>query len=166
MEKAKKVIIFILINIFILGITVIMPLIPAFEFYNVYHYEDIPSNVKVETDVGIQTSFFASFRTVVNDLNTQEGKEAFSKALGIMMFERGDILYENFVCVYLMLGFITGIMTIIIGIMLKYKSKNKIYAISVIVAGMLVVIFYIFLLSILLQKNTYYGLVIKDLFGI
>lgn len=161
MDKAKKVVIFVLINIFILGITVVMPLIPAFEFYNVYHYEDIPSNVSGST----RNLFFDYFRTVVNDLNTQEGKEAFSKALGIMMFERGDILYENFVCVYLMFGFITGIMTIIIGILLKYKSNNKIYAISFIVAGMLVVISYIFFLSILLQKNTYYGLLIKDIFG-
>lgn len=158
MKKGKNILIFVLINIIIIGVTVIAPLIPAFNFYNVYHNEDIPSNVRVETDVGNVTVFFDSFRTVVNDLQTQEGKEAFSKILGIMMFERGEILYDDFVFVYVMLGFVTGILSIIIGIILKYKCENKIYAKSFIIAGMLVVIFYIFILSILLQKNVYYSL--------
>ena len=41
---------------------------------------------------------------------------------------------------------------------LKYKSTNKIYSKAFITAGVIVVIVYIYLLSILLQKNVGYVL--------
>lgn len=158
MEKGKKIIIFLLINVLIIGITVAIPLIPTYKFYNAYHY-DIPNNILMQDDEGRNMSAQGYYSTTtIKDLQTQEGKTAFSKLLKLVMFERGDIMYNNFVFVYIMFGLLIGVIAISFGIYLKYKSKNKIYAVSFIVAGIIVIIAYILQLSILLQQNVFYSL--------
>lgn len=149
MKKAKLILIFVLINIIIVGVTVFLPIIPALNFYRAYHY-DIPNNEN--------SNFVENASIAIEDLQTQEGKEAFAKYIGYMIFDREEILYGSFSWVYIMLGMFVGAFVIIIGIILKYKSSNKIYSKAFITAGIIVVIAYIFILSILLQEDVYYTL--------
>lgn len=149
MKNGKNILIFVIINIIVISIAVILPMVPVYKLYGAYHY-DMPK-------VG-ESSFSQNVGTVVKELDTQESKTAFNDAIIYGVNNRGDVFYDNFVVVYIMLGILLGISLISIGLILKYKCENKIYSNAFITAGVIVVIVYILILSILLQKNVYYSI--------
>ena len=149
MKKGKDILIFVLINIIVIVLTVILPLVPAFNCYKAYHHD--------VQKVG-ENSFAENIGIVAKELETQDTKDSLWAIIEHGVENRGEVFYDGFVCVYVMLGIMLGIASIVIGLILKYKSQNKIYSIAFITAGMLVVVLYIFILSILLQKNVYYSL--------
>lgn len=149
MEKGKNILIFILINIILVGITAVVPAFPAYKAYSAYHL-NIPK-------VGEQ-SFAQNLGDVVRELDTQEARESLTDALKWIEHNRSEMFLSGFTFVYVMLGILVGVAVITIGIMLRYKSKNSIYSKAFITAGMIIIIAYIFFLSILLNKNVSYTL--------
>ena len=148
MKNGKNILIFILINVLVILVTIVMPFIPATKIYNAYHHE-LPK-------VG-NNSFAQNMGIIVKQLDTVEQKVALTDMLRFGVVDRGEIFYNNFVWLYIMFGIMLGVLIIALGIVLKYKSENKIYSKAFITAGIIVVIVYIFILSILLQKNVFYA---------
>lgn len=153
MKKGKNILIFVLINIIAIGIAVILPAIPAHNFLAAYNFE-LPSNEKVVLENGIPTnSFAANFGIVRKELQTQESLEALGDLMTLVSIERGDTMLVGFTWAFIMFGVIVGLLLITLGIILKYKAKNKIYSKAFIIAGIIVIIAYIFFLSALPIEN-------------
>lgn len=148
MEKRKDILIFILINVIAISLTVIISLIPTLNFYKAYHY-DIPY-------VGGK-SFVDHAITMNAEFETQEAKEAFTYYTTFLDKNRSDIFYESYTWIYIGYGMLIGALLITIGIILKYKTSKTIYSKAFITAGVIIIIAFILILSILLQKNVYYS---------
>lgn len=149
MKKGKNILIFVLINIIVIATGVVIPAIPAYKAYSAYHL-NIPK-------VGKQ-SFAQNIGDVLRETDTYEARVAFNDAMWWIDHNRAEMFIDGFTFAYVMLGMLVGISVFVIGLILRYKCKNTIYSKAFITAGVLVVILYIYFLSILLQKNVAYTL--------
>lgn len=146
MEKFKNAAILVLIVVISIVVAVIIPAIPAYKFYQADQFI-IPSNVRTYRANAPMSKYMADFVQVRENLQTQEAKDTFEDYTKLWT-ERGEISFLSVKWLYVILGITVGVLVIAIGIILKYKSSKRIYSLSFILSGILIVIFYIFIFSV------------------
>lgn len=134
MKIAKNIIIFLLINLVILGSTVIVPFYFLYEFSSANAWI-IPENTKEEFQ-GHQVNKFIASAVKISESLDKEGKETFSEYLRLSDAKE-KACYYKLRSMYIIAETLLLIAIIIIGIMTKYLSKKKVYWMSIVFSGTL-----------------------------
>lgn len=142
MKKVKKVIIFIVINVVMLAITIGIPSIPSKKAYDVNMLRT-PSSAELAKSSGKHV--YENIHLFWKIARTLEGdeKDIYNSLLKIVFNERPELSLKYASQSYLLFGSIIGVFGIVIGIILRYKSKNHVYANAFILSGIITIVYYI-----------------------